>query len=581
MDGRGSGSDAEEAERLRIVDEAEGRQLPVLIAEWWDAPDRRRWIARALRIDLALLTERPELVVPCLQRRCAWLGAPAETAFYSERPEVPAEAAALRELMRGWGPGRPWLRTLRPPPVPLDAGVVEEYWTEAAGALAFSADGAWIGVVGGEGRAVVAWERVTGRRIAPPARAFAGATADTDAPRWRAESRTWGRMVFVTDAPRPRRVDLQFSDDEIDRGWWQIGPELVLADLDFEHDHHATLFDLSRGCMAWQHAVECTAVIALPDGEAIAIGSHHGIDVLELATGEVRGSWSAPEVSALAISADGLLASRSHGVIRVWDPALAAARASRLAGRSDLNLVELSIDGARLLTGGLLCDGRTGAVVAHLGLRGYKGWLEGGPPQRNARLTTTLCAEILPFGLTLWDAASGRLVSKHEHNRARHGDLVAFDPIGQHYAIAPGRWASRPRELQVYELRSGALVYSWQVEPRGERADSEDPDGGERGGAIQSLGFSSDGDRLWWQTAAGERWVLELPAAGEGGGPVPRLLADDEPLPAEPPQVKVATVDGLLAAGGAAIPCDDPVAIASMDGRCFASRTGHYVLEDG
>ena len=41
----------------RVIDEADARQLPSLIAEWSDGSETQRWIARALRIDQALLTE--------------------------------------------------------------------------------------------------------------------------------------------------------------------------------------------------------------------------------------------------------------------------------------------------------------------------------------------------------------------------------------------------------------------------------------------------------------------------------------------------------------------------------------------
>ena len=48
----------------RVIDEAEAGQLPVLIDDWLMAGDARHWIARALRVDLAVLVDRPELVVP-------------------------------------------------------------------------------------------------------------------------------------------------------------------------------------------------------------------------------------------------------------------------------------------------------------------------------------------------------------------------------------------------------------------------------------------------------------------------------------------------------------------------------------
>lgn len=537
-------------ERTRVIEEAEARQLPVLIDEWWNAPDHRRWIARALRIDLALLTERPELVVPCLHRWCAWPGAAGEAAFYNERPEVPAEAAALRDAMQGWRPGVPWLRSLRPPPIPLDAGVLEEYRTSIPGELAFSADGEAVGVAGEEG--AIAWDRRTGRRLASPVRALGVAPR---ARRWqRDHASTWGTLIFASEE---RRVAIDISDDEIARDFWELGPDLVLVDLDdIEMEHRAALVDLSRGRIVGNSAGRCRAVAMMPGGGAIAIGTDDGIDVLDLETGQARSSWTAPNVSAVAVAPDGLIASRSGNVIRVWEPAVAAARTCGRVWTRFWTEAEFSADGARLVTGAALCDARTGALLARLDVN-TPGWLMGGPPDRCQRLTTTAFAQIIPFGLTLWDARDGTPLEQDDQRRAGHSDVVAFDAIGRHHAIA-----SEDGRLSVHRLRGGEQVFTLAV-PR-----------------VEALGFSSDGTRVWWQNEQGERWVVELPGPDEDG-PLPvRRLSEGEPVPAEPAPREVAVADGLLVAGGMAIPCDDPAAVTSLDGRYFASRTSHYALED-
>ena len=142
------------ADLERVRDEAEARQLPALIADWTGAPALRGRIARALRIDLALLEARPELALPCAYRR------------------APFQDTQLLT--------RPWLRALRRP---TDDGTREEYRTGADGPIAFSADAAAIGVVG-----AIAWERVTGRAADPrllvaPRR-----------PRWEHDAR-WGAFA--------------------------------------------------------------------------------------------------------------------------------------------------------------------------------------------------------------------------------------------------------------------------------------------------------------------------------------------------------------------------------------------------
>src|SRR5437879_1758288 len=140
----------------RVIDEADAGQLPVLIAEWLDTDDVRRWIALAIKLDLPILVERPELVVPCVLRRCGWLGA--ATPFYKPTgAEPPRDAAEVRALADAWRSTwrQPYLAALRPPHVPLDAGVIEEYRTAAQGELWLTNDAIGVG-------AAVAWERASG-----------------------------------------------------------------------------------------------------------------------------------------------------------------------------------------------------------------------------------------------------------------------------------------------------------------------------------------------------------------------------------------------------------------------------------
>jgi len=51
-----------------VLTAASRRELPSLIASWREVADERRWIARALRLDLAVLAEDPgtgdSLLVP-------------------------------------------------------------------------------------------------------------------------------------------------------------------------------------------------------------------------------------------------------------------------------------------------------------------------------------------------------------------------------------------------------------------------------------------------------------------------------------------------------------------------------------
>lgn len=558
----------------RVLDEAEARQLPVLIDEWWDAPDVRRWLARALRIDLALLTERPELAGPCLYRRCAWLGGPEEADFYGERPEVPRDAAALRELLAGFDPGRPWLRALRPPQVPLDGGVIEEYRTSLPGDVRFSDDAQTVAVVGDAG--TLAWDRLTGRRVTG-ARAdrFMASTAPASVPqRWRlGEGGDLDSLLLESDA---RRLELPCElGDDVWKSVRQLTDALVLAS---SYEVHV-LVDVLRARIVWRAAGSLEGVVLSPDGERLFLTCTDAVELAALATGQVLARWPVPGVSALALAPDGTLATRSPGVIRLWDPGAAPRAGARLVATDGWTAATFSPDGTRLLTGGLLCDGRTGAVIEALDLNDPRGYLVGGPPIGCQRLVDGRLVD-LSSGLQIWDSRDGSLLARHDQPWSHLVEAAAFDPRGARFAICntdPGYGTEG--HLRVHELPSGALVF----ERHGvhlARRDRLHPAHHVPGFMLDdfpgfALGFSPDGTHLWWETPDGERWLLPLAAPARA-----RRLAPHEPTPREPPPAAFTVTDGLLDVGPAAIPSDDEHAVASPDGRAFAYRTSHYALED-
>jgi hypothetical protein len=557
----------------RVVEEADARQLPAVIDEWWDAADLRRWLARALRIDLALLTERPELVLPCLHRRCAWLGEPAEAAFYRGRPEPPPDAAALRDLVGSWRPGRPWLRSLRPPQIPLDGGVLEEYRTPVRGDLRLSDDAAIVAVIGADAAATAttasgsahaaAWDRASGR-LALGARSRPPAPPLLD--RWRLGLRDrWSRLVLegedrrlVLEIDRERAGD---HDDNTVRSARQLTDDLVLA----AGNHFHCLVDVAAGQIRWIARGGVEAAALLPDGERLCRAGGGGLELASLATGATLAAWAAPYVRQIVPAADGTIATLSAGVVRIWDPAVAARAPARLPAMDGDTPAQLSPDETRLVTGRLLCDARTGAALATLDVRTAP-WLDGIRFDYQC-LTDGGFAEILPFppGLRLWSSRDGSLLVSDPARTSSMWDALAFDPTGAKYAVIPNAGFGG-RHLRVHELRSGALVLALDdVRPASD-------------GWRFALGFSPDGAHLWWETDAGDRFVLPLSTAPPSAPP--RRLAPSEPLPRSPEPLALDVPGGILTLGDAAIPYDDERALASADGRTIAYRTSHYVLED-
>jgi len=274
----------------RVLDEAQARQLPSLIEDWRDTR-ARRWIARALRIDLALLTAEPELVVPCLLRRCSWPG-----------NDDPDDMLAVRELLAEWAaawrPTGRWFRALRPPEVALDRGVVEEYRTSAAGAL--HADRDRVTIAGS-----IAWDRATGRRIDP----------EITRPRtpWQVAASSSGRFAIESVGAR---IAIEHATEMIAQRVHDVGPGLaIVAGEDLDGPQY-WLVDVEHAKVCWQCAGECIAAVA--DREHVYVASRTVIERRSLASGDRRGAWNTPALSELAIAGHHL-ASRSGDVIRVWN----------------------------------------------------------------------------------------------------------------------------------------------------------------------------------------------------------------------------------------------------------------------
>ncbi|HEY5938753.1 MAG TPA: hypothetical protein VIU61_29075 [Kofleriaceae bacterium] len=283
----------------RVLDEAQARQLPALIADWSDLR-ARRWIARALRIDLALLTAEPELVIPCLYRRCVWPGSEREAAYYRQRPPVPDDALAVRSIMEEWavewGSDRRWLRALRPPEVAVDGGVVEEYRTSLPGALRVDRD--HVAIAG-----AITWERATGRRIEPLPAVVPRAS-------WRATSSA-GQLVLVSPG---RSVAIEHRTDAMPDAVFALSDRFVVVAAD---GPQYWLIDLERAQIQWESVGLCTAAVV--DDPLVYIASPTRIEARDLATGTRRGAFNAPPPSELVVAGDGQLATRSGDVIRVWN----------------------------------------------------------------------------------------------------------------------------------------------------------------------------------------------------------------------------------------------------------------------
>lgn len=517
----------------RILDEAHARQLPALIAEWERTTDERFWLARALRIDLALLVERPALVVPCLYRRCAHLGA--EHDFYAERPPPPADFTALRALVAGWAEDtpRPWLRAARPIPTPLDGALREEY-RGAVGATWASRDGAWLGAVGPPR---VAWERATGRRLAD------ANIVDEPSP----APRPWTFMGAESSFVLAR--DDTHLEIVLDDGLRALSAVTLSDDLVVVHGDEpweSPIFfvvDTRAGRVRWRGTDE-PQTLAVRDDTLVATFYGNLLRVYDLATGVVRRAASLPGTGIMLLG-DGALVSRGNR-IGVWD--FTETRSVRLRAHGN---VDVSLDGARVVTGTLLCDVRTGRVIADLPLyRPRSQWHDSQLPRTSRRIAGDVFAELSPDGLARWRLVDGAALPVIRARVANGLDHCAWDPQGCFVAVWSSSYA-----LAIWSLEDGAEVARFTQRHDGRR---------------QPFGFSADGAQLVWGAANG---VIGVHLAA----PTQIVPMNADRIAARPPAVR--TRGGLLVAGDAVIPCDGTM-IATPDGRAFVSCEEHYVLEE-
>lgn len=507
----------------RVIDEAEAGQLPVLIDDWLGVGDARHWIVRALRIDLAVLVERPELVVPCLLRRCTWLGA--EFPPFAQRSAPPSDAAAVRGLARSWEASwsRPYLRSLRTPQVPLDGGVIEEYRSGAAGPLWLTSSHVGLGND-------VAWDRASGRRVVI-------AMPVPRQPTWKLVRE---RRELVSDSHVwPLPIDPLHEPSQL----FELDDELAVVTASYDegygedYEYFTYFVDLRSGARRSVIPFECVAaarrgdtIYTMDRRDLLYAWSAEGV---ELRRGSIAGMG-------LVMAADGTFATRTLQVVRVFDPERVVH--ARVDGNYTLGLVALSPDGTRAITGRVVCDAHSGEQLAAISFNGLGGWLEGGPPADCRALCDDVIVEIMPFGYHLWDSTTGETLVDDRDHRATIRDAVAFAPDGRTHAIL-----SRGT-LRVHDNHSLELLHEVTLATTEHAWDMK-------------LVFSYDGSTLWWAERDGALQPLQLRR-----GRAALVTHGSAPIS-----------NGLMSLGDLALPIDDAYAEVSADGLVILGGSTHYV----
>ena len=496
-----------------------------------------RWLATALRVDLAAMVADPTLTLQTVWARGH-------------------STPALRRVLDGWRAehaGRPWARALRPPAYALSGPLEEEYRGEFDDADGVSLTDSTVTVFQEE--TAVTIDRATGRTAA---------VAAPDRPSWALDRRAaFGRCRVVDRTSGAVVLDLRVNDDDSYRAIATAGDAVFAGGWCGDYDGVVVRIDTrdtgdSAVRWRWEEPGAYLAnVSCTPDGTRVLAFTTRGtLYVLDGATGAVvHGGHIGATVGALD-PAGTRLATVDQSAVRVWALDRLSADPTGLPGSgSGFAYAMWSPDGGRLLTGSALCDGADGRLVAVLPMDGA-GYLEGGPPTGARAVGDAEVVEFSPLGgMSLWDAYSGAPITR--------------DPSRTYSIHRDQLWISPDAHLYVHALRSSGRATLLRIGDGAELAKLGDA-------RISTVTWAPDSSHF---------------TTSHDDGPDRAWSADGSPLDGEPPHHTPRHPYNAYHEAGYMVldpddparphyrvACDEPL-VANPAGTRWASPTTHVALE--
>ncbi len=493
-------------------------------------------LARSCRRERALLREHPSLTLTCL----------AQLGF--GRSDATRLAERWSEEWTAAGRG-PWLRSLRACQPAATAPTSETYRGSLRSAVPwFSEDSTVVGVT--DGRSCEAWDRTSGLRLARTPRSAAP-------PRFTLTDPDFGRLRLV-DSVEGRTYHVEVDEfDKLQAAIDLPDGKVLACGYDIDNFGVAMSCDPASNTVAWRVHLDGEPAVAVSACGTVAAFSDKGVTVVDCATGR-RLALLPDARGTLALSDDRSdVATFERGEMRVWDVRAASKDSRRDRGGDGLVTARFSPDGRLLLCGSRLFDGGTGELLTELPLH-TPGGIEGGPARGCTAVLNDGVLEAqatLGVGMIRW-ATSGEVVWSDPSRHYSLSDRLSFSADGSRYT----HWSNQdPNVLRILETESGREVRRLEVDAMCR---------------YPTVVFSPDGTRIRVERRQG---------AGA-------TRAVDTGRPAEPFQTRavrrsrvrrglseVCRDDGAVVARA---PVNEAL-VASPDGRFWAGRYAHFVLEPG